>query len=84
MTGKTNLPKQSRRRLGLRHAVHVQAAEYWLTLGEMEEAEKELQRIQFSRRRHPDVERMRQQIRERLATRQAGQTLSSASNKALR
>lgn len=68
MIDKTDLPKQSRRRLGLRHAVHVQAAEYWLALGEPDEAERELQRIQFSRRRHPEVERVRREIHERLSS----------------
>ena len=66
MIGKADIPKQSRKRLGLKHAVHVQAAEYWLSLGELAEAERELQRIQFSRRRHPEVERIRREIQERL------------------
>lgn len=74
MIGRTDIPKQSRRRLGLKHAVHVQAAEYWLSLGELDEAERELQRIQFSRRRHPEVERIRREIHEKLR-RQPTQTL---------
>ena len=69
MIVKSDLPKQSRRRLGVRHAVHVQAAEYWLALGEPDEAQRELQRIQFSRRRHPEVERVRREIQESLSSR---------------
>ena len=55
-------PNASQRRLGLKHAVRVQAAEYWLALGKFEEAEFELQRIQLSRRNHPEVQRMRERI----------------------
>jgi hypothetical protein len=62
MMRRTVLPKQSRRRLGIKHAVHVQAAEYWLALGKLDEADRELQRIQLSRRNHPDVQRVREEI----------------------
>jgi len=47
--------KPCRRPLGLKHAVHVRAAEYWLALGKFDEAAEELQRIQLNRRSHPAV-----------------------------
>ena len=72
MTREPNIPKESRRRLGLKHAVHVQAAEYWLTLGKLDEAWNELQRIQLNRRSHPEVQRVRERIQ--LEARKVGQT----------
>ena len=62
MTRQSGLPKESRRRLGFRYAVHVQAAEYWLALGKPDEANAELQRIQLNRRNHPEVKRVRAMI----------------------
>jgi hypothetical protein len=62
MTSHSDLPKESRRRLGLKHAMRVRAAEYWLSLGKFEEASRELEGIQLSRRSHPEVQRMRARI----------------------
>ena len=62
MTAQSDRPRQTRQRLGLKHAIRVQAAEYWLALGKFDEANEELQRIQLSRRNHPEVLRMRARI----------------------
>jgi|SRR3954471_20066170 hypothetical protein len=51
-----------RRRLGLKHALHVRAAEYWLALGNVEEAAREVRKIQWSRRKHPDVRQIQEKI----------------------
>ena len=51
-----------KRRLGLRHALHVRAAEYWMALGNLEEAARELESIQWSRRKHPRVREIQNQI----------------------
>jgi hypothetical protein len=51
-----------RRRLGLKHALRVRAAEYWLALGNAEEAAREVEKIQWSRRKHPDVRQIQNKI----------------------
>src|ERR1051325_4822102 len=51
-----------RRRLGLRHALHVRAAEYWLALGDVQEAARELESIQWSRRKHPRVREIQNEV----------------------
>ena len=51
-----------KRRLGIRHALHVRAAEYWLALGNLEEASRELESIQWSRRKHPKVRELQHEI----------------------
>ncbi len=51
-----------KRRLGIRHALHVRAAEYWLALGNIEEASRELESIQWSRRKHPRVRELQSEI----------------------
>jgi hypothetical protein len=53
---------QCKRRLGLKHALHVKAAEYWLALGNVEEAAREVKQIQYSRRKHPQVRQIQQKI----------------------
>ena len=40
----------------------MRAAEYWLALGNLEEAARELESIQWSRRKHPRVREIRDQI----------------------
>src|SRR5258705_5920223 len=51
-----------KRRLGVRHALHVRAAEYWLALGNLEEAARELESIQWSRRKHPPGRQIQTEI----------------------
>lgn len=53
---------QCKRRLGLKHALHVRAAEYWLALGNVEEAAREVKQIQRSRRKHPQVRQIEEKI----------------------
>jgi len=48
------------RPLGFEQALHVKAVDYWLALGEFEEAERELREINPN---HPAVARARRKIR---------------------
>ena len=51
-----------RRKLGMKHVIHIRAAEYWLALGNLQEASREVEKIQWSRRKHPDVQRLQEKI----------------------
>ena len=43
--------------------LHVKAAECWLALGEVTEANRELENVRPGSRRHPEVKKVGEQIR---------------------
>jgi hypothetical protein len=50
-------------RLGIRNAMHLRSAEYWLALGEIHEALLEIEKIQRCLRKHPEVIQVAQKIK---------------------
>lgn len=57
------------RPLRFRNALRLKMAEYWLALGQAEDAWRELNRLPEDALSHPDVQRLREQINSRLVSR---------------
>ena len=54
-----SVAKRAKKGLAFKDALHLTAAEYWLDLGEIEEAKRELDRIT---RRDPDVTQLKKKL----------------------
>ncbi len=56
-------PEMSKTRaLNFQHALRLRMAEYWLALGQLEEALREFSQLPLSAQKHPDVVRMRERF----------------------
>ena len=57
------IPSERKRPLNAHDLLHVRAAECWLALGNLDEADREVDNIRPRSRRHPEVRKICERIR---------------------